>query len=407
MNTPPNQIKDSDTSKKINPVVFRLGLVSFFADVASEMLYPITPIFLTTILGASMTSLGLIEGFAEALASLLKTFSGSWSDKIQKRKPFILVGYTLGAVAKPLIGFSSSWVHVLMARSLDRFGKGLRTAPRDALIADSVPESSLGSAFGWHRAMDTLGASLGPLIAIFLLSFEFNNLRNIYLWAIIPGLLSILVLTTLKENKISNPQHKIWVSPFSMWEKTSIEFKKYLFTWGLFSIANSSDVFLLMKAKSSGFTLNEVIYFYVGYNLIYALSSPYLGKLSDSWDRKKILSLGLLIFSLAYFGFSVASKPWHFILLFSIYGLYMGATDGVGKALAVDLCDKNNKASYLGLLGTVTGVATIIASFTAGLLWDHLGAKWTFYYGAIGALLAMLCLLFIKEEDKKSMPSSF
>ena len=376
----------------LNPTVFKLGLVSFFADVASEMLYPITPLFLTTVLGASMASIGMIEGLAEAIANLLKTYSGSWSDHISKRKPFIIIGYLLGALSKPFIGISTSWFHVLGARALDRTGKGIRSAPRDALISDSVSGMHRGAAFGWHRAMDTLGAAVGPLLTLLLMSLNSQNLRQLYFWALIPGLISVLIIFFIHEKKSSQVQIKKWENPLKSWALMSPDFKKYIYAWGVFSLANSSDVFLLMKAKSSGVSTESVILLFFVYNLIYALSSPYLGKCSDQIDRRKILVAGLIIFLLVYLGFSFANQTWHYWGLFALYGLYMGATDGVGKALAIDLAPSTLKATSIGILGTATGLCTILASIFAGLIWDHYGASWTFIYGACGAFLAIVWL---------------
>lgn len=385
-------IKESE--KALNPSVVKLGFVSLFADLASEMLYPVTPIFLTTVLGASMTSLGLIEGVAEAVASLLKTYSGIWSDRIQKRKNFILLGYFLSAIAKPFIGFAHSWTYVLGARSLDRTGKGLRSAPRDALISDVVAPEQRGAAFGWHRAMDSFGATIGPLIAVYFISNNTNSLRNLYYWALLPGLVSVLIVLLVQEPhrvKVENIKSNAY-SFFKEWGLVTDDFKIYLVAWGIFSIANSSDVFLLMKAKKSGIATQTVILLYCGYNLVYTIASPYLGKLSDKIDRKKILMLGLTIFSIVYVGFAFASNIAHFVVLFLVYGLYMASTDGAGKALAVDLAPQEKKATYLGMLGSVTGLTTICASVTAGALWDLKGDSWAFVYAALGALLSILVL---------------
>lgn len=383
----------------LNPTVIKLGVVSFFADVASEMLYPVTPIFLTTVLGASMASLGLIEGIAEAIASLMKTYSGIWSDRISKRKPFIVAGYFLGAISKPFIGLSHSWQGVLFSRALDRTGKGLRSAPRDALIADSVEFSHRGAAFGWHRGMDTLGAAVGPLLAILLLSFNPNDLRSLYFWALIPGLLSVAVIFSIRE-PIHAVEKRKWENPFHTWGRFDRTFKHYIYAWGIFSLVNSSDVFLLMKAKAFGFSTQSVILLFCAYNLTYSLSSPWLGKLSDEIGRKKLLIGGLLVFGLVYLGFGLASEAWQFWGLFLIYGIYMGATDGVGKALAIDLVPSEFKATSIGILGTVTGFCTIFASAFAGLIWDHMGSSWTFFYGTIGSLFACLMLLTIRYPKK-------
>lgn len=390
----------------LNPTVIRLGLVSFFADVASEMLYPITPIFLTTVLGASMASLGLIEGVAEAIASLLKTYSGSWSDSLAKRKPFIVVGYLLGAISKPFIGLSQSWIHVLGARALDRTGKGIRSAPRDALIADSVEPAKRGAAFGWHRGMDTFGAAVGPLLAIVLLSINSEDLRSLYFWALIPGFISVLIIFSIKEPECII-QKKSWENPLKTWGRFDQSFKKYIFAWSVFSLTNSSDVFLLMKAKASGLSTQTIIFLFCAYNLTYSLSSPYLGNLSDRIDRKKIMIGGLLIFFLVYLGFSFATQAWQFWPLFLVYGFYMGATEGVGKALAVDLSPAHYKATSIGILGTVTGVCTIFASVLAGVIWDQFGSTYTFIFGAVGALISSILIFASVGRSKQNRRTGF
>ena len=363
------------------------------------MLYPITPIFLIS-LGASMSSIGLIEGVAEAIASLMKTFSGAWSDKIQKRKPFIACGYFLAAIAKPMTGLASTWPQVLIARSLDRTGKGLRGAPRDAMLSEAVVPEHRGEAFGWHRAMDTLGATLGPLIALVYLHFYQNNLKNIYYLALIPGLIAVIFVLKIKENPPLTQKNK---DPFILNFKTlPSNFKKFIFCWGIFAVVNSSDVFLLLKAKQQGLSLTEVILIYCFYNLFYALFSPYFGKLSDQFSRYKVIVFGLILFSVVYLGFSVAQEAWHFWLLFLFYGIYMAATDGVSKAMALDLIQKNSahlKASALGLLGTVTGIAALIASVSAGFLWDHYGEQGPFILGATGALLSIVFILVLVKPQ--------
>jgi MFS family permease len=383
--------------KALNPTVVKLGIVSFFADIASEMLYPITPFFLTLVLGASMASLGLIEGVAEGIASLLKAYSGSWSDRARKRRPFVVLGYSLSAISKPMIGVSAGWIGVLVARGLDRTGKGIRSAPRDALIADSVTPEQRGAAFGWHRGMDTMGAAVGPLLTLSLLTFNAGDFRALYFWALVPGALSVAMALSIREPRrerpLEVPATKTSIHPLRSWSKFEGSFKRYILTWGVFSLANSSDAFLLLKAKSAGLSTQSVVLLYCGYNLVYSLSSPWLGTLSDRYDRRKVMACGLLVFGGVYLGFGFASASWHFVALFLIYGLYMGATDGVGKALAVDLSPRELRATGVGLLGTVTSLCTIVASATAGVLWDHLGSAWTFYYGAAGAVIAALLLL--------------
>lgn len=379
--------------KTLTPNVIKLGLVSFFADLSSEMLYPITPIFLTLVLGATAFDIGLIEGFAEGVASLLKTYSGRWSDRLQSRKAFVWIGYLCAAIAKPLVGGATSWTHVLFARGFDRFGKGIRSAPRDALLSESVAPEFRGAAFGWHRAMDTLGAAIGPLLAVLYIHFHSDKeaLRSLYYIALIPGLVATLVVFSVREKKVAPVSPRQQKAPKAFYKSKA--FKQYLMGWGLFSLTNSSDVFLLLKAQKAGISLTQTIFMYAFYNLFYALLSPYLGSLSDRLGRKWLLVGGLSVFAFVYVLFGFASDPWQFWCLFAIYGSYMAATDGVGKALAVDLVPADMKATGLGYLGTVTGLATILASAVAGLLWDKLGSQWTFFYGAAGALLAIVVLL--------------
>ncbi|MGZ3723552.1 MAG: MFS transporter [Bdellovibrionales bacterium] len=390
----------NEREKVLNPTVVKLGLVSLFADISSEMLYPITPIFLTTVLGASMASLGLIEGVAESLASLLKTYAGAWSDRIGRRKPFVVWGYLLSGLAKPMIGFSSVWPEVLLARGLDRTGKALRAGPRDALLSDSVNANILGEAFGWHRAMDTLGAAIGPLLAILYLHYYSENLRGIFMWALLPASVAVALTLSVREARTAPAKMIATHKPRWIWKEISPAFRNYLVTWGIFSLSNSSDVFLILRTQQSGVSLQTTIFIYCFYNLIYALASPSLGKLSDGVGRKPLLIFGFLIFAFVYCGFAVATDLWQFWLLFGVYGFYMAATDGVGKALAVDLVDSERKAAGLGMLGTVTGVTTLFASSVAGLLWDHFGSSTTFLFGAGGALLAAASLARISNTKQ-------
>ena len=391
------QNDSEEKNKVLNPTVVKLGLVSLFADISSEMLYPITPIFLTTVLGASMTSIGLIEGVAEVIASTLKFYSGLWSDRMAKRKPFIVIGYFISAIAKPLVGSAMSWPQVLVARGFDRTGKGLRGAPRDAMLAEAVIEKIRGQAYGWHRAMDTLGAAIGPLLAVVYLNFAGEDLRPIYYLAVIPGLIAVGIVLSVKEKKMQTVSAvKIQFSSAD-WRQFSKTFKVYLASWGIFSLANSSDVFLLLRARQSGLSINSVIFMYCFYNLTYAGMSPYFGKLSDRIPRKNVLIFGLIVFCGVYAGFSLAEAEWLYWLLFGIYGLYMAATDGAGKALAVDLVNPALKASGLGALAFVSGIAGVFASVIAGALWDNFGSHWTFVYGVVGTLCSIFALSTLKR----------
>lgn len=372
----------------LTPNVIRLGLVSFFADISSEMLYPLIPIFLTAVLGAPMAIVGVIEGAAEATASLLRTVSGRLSDLSGRRRPYVLAGYTLSAFAKPLLALAMGWPLVLLARVADRFGKGLRSSPRDALLADSVDAASRGRAFGWHRGMDTAGAVLGPLLALALIAVAREQWRLIFLLAFIPGIIGAGLVLFVRERRRPAPAAppRLRLSAFPP------AFRQYLAAWGVFAIANSSDVFLILRANKMGFTPTRVILLYAFYNVVYAAASPYLGHLSDVLGRRRVLIGGLLVFALVYIGFAIIPTAGWLWPLFAVYGLYIAATDGVGKAFAVDLVPDTVRASALGLLGTLTGVATLIASSVTGLLWQLLGPWAAFGYGALGALLGCLLL---------------
>jgi MFS family permease len=372
----------------------RLGLVSFFADVSSEMLYPITPIFLATVLHAPVEAIGLIEGVAEAAASLLKSVFGRVSDRTGKRKPFVFAGYMIAALSKPLIAVAQSWPLVFVARTSDRFGKGMRTSPRDALLADYTKPEERARAFGWHRAMDSAGAVVGPLIALLLISATNNNLRLVIALAVVPGLIGALLVLTVRESKraaqVAAPENR--PAPIRL-RAMPRPFLTYLAAWTPFALVNSSDVFLILRAKQLGYSTTLTILLYTTYNVVYMVSSPVFGHLADRFGRRHVLIGGLGVFALVYLGFAAASVPAWLWVLFAIYGLYVAATDGVGKAYAVELVPESVRATAIGLVGTVTGIATLVASTAAGLLWQHVGPGAAFAFGAAGAVISALALL--------------
>jgi MFS family permease len=386
----------------LTPNVLRLGLVSFFADVSSEMLYPLMPIFLTVVLGAPVAAVGLIEGAAEAVASLLKTVSGRIADRTGRRVELVFGGYSLSALAKPLIALANSWPLVLVARLVDRTGKGFRGSPRDAIIADSVDPEVRGSAFGWHRAMDTMGAVVGPLLALWLVSVAKGDLRTVIWLAAIPGVAgSLLVLSVTdprrRRAQAAADERKAGGRPGERlrWSTIPHRFKLYLGAWLPFVLVNSSDVFLILRAKQLGFSITAVVLVYTLYNLVYAVASVPLGHLSDRVGRRRVLVGGLLVFAAVYTGFAVADASWQIVALFAAYGLYIAATDGVGKAFAVDLVPSDLRATSIGLLGTLTGVTTLVASASAGVLWDAVGPWAPFAFGAAGAMLSAVLFVLI------------
>lgn len=372
----------------LSPNVVLLGWVSFFADVSSEMLYPLIPIFLTTVLAAPVQVVGVIEGLAEAASSIAKPLAGRWSDASGKRGLYILQGYSLSALSKAVLALAHGWPLALAGRVADRLGKGLRGGPRDALLADSVASANLGKALGFHRGMDTMGAVVGPLLALLLLKLSGENLRLVLWLAVIPGLMGAALVLLVRERRRAMQSRQA----ARLTANLPSRFRWFLVVWGVFAFTNSSDVFLLLKARSLGLATIGVVLLYALYNLTYAAASPALGRLSDILGRKKLLISGLLVFGLVYAGFAVAMKPVHLIILFAVYGLYMAATEGVSKAFAIDLVPPSFKATATGLLGMVVGIGALVASSAAGVLWDHVGSWTVFALGAGGATLAAVAL---------------
>jgi MFS family permease len=364
--------------------------------------------------------LGWVEGVAEAIASLLKARAGRWSDQSGRRAPFIWAGYFFAGGAKPLIGIASAWPGVLAARALDRAGKGLRGAPRDALLAEAAHAGALGAALGWHRAMDTLGAAAGPLLALAFLRFRGSGpqqLREIYFWALAPGLAAAAIALTVRDRaraagaaaaSSAGPGGEEPVAPAASAatggapsiglsaasaEPWSPGFRRALWGWGIFAAANSSDAFLLLRAEASGLGLSKTIILYCMFNLVYAFSSPWLGGLSDRAGRKGVLLGGLVAFAATYAGMAVAEKTWHFAALFAGYGLFMAATDGVGKAFALDLAGPARKATAVGAWNAIAGGGALIASVVAGALWARVGPWAAFAYGSAGAIAGAAVLV--------------
>jgi MFS family permease len=378
--------------KGLNKNIIILSIVSFFTDVSSEMLYPIIPIFLTAVLGAPMSVLGLIEGLAESSASILKAFSGWYSDNFRKRKPFVVGGYFLSSIGKLCFFLAFAWPMVLFARLIDRIGKGVRTSPRDAMIADSCLPEYRGKAFGFHRAADTLGAILGPLAALWLIYAMKENLRIVFLIAFIPAIIAVALAAFFLVEIPLSIRHNSVKLKFSF-KKFSPLFKRFLVISMIFSIGNSSDAFLIMRAKSLGLSTAMVILAYVVYNISYSGLSLPAGILSDRIPRKFVIASGYAIFAIVYSGFGIFTKPLAVWPLFFIYGFYMAMTDGVSKAFITDTVDKELRATAIGIYYCITGLCAFLASLVAGLLWTYAGASSPFIYGAVMAALS--CIAFI------------
>jgi len=367
-----------------------LGLVSFFTDISSEMIYPLVPLFLTGPLGAPATVVGLIEGLAESAASILKVPSGWLSDRLGRRRPLVFLGYSLSALGKPLLALSFVWPLALIARFVDRSGKGVRTPPRDALIADLAEEGLRGRAFGLHRAMDTAGAIVGPLFAFALLGPLGGSLRLIFLIAFLPAAAGALLVRAVEEGRpLLRPAGR---RPSQRLSSFGWEFKAFLMVSLIFALGNSSDAFLLLRAQRLGLGTGQVVLAYVLYNGFYALLSLPAGALSDRLGRRRVISLGFLLFALVYFGFAAGAGPliW---ALFGVYGAYMALTEGVGRALASDLSPPEGRGMALGLYHTGIGAMALVASLLAGLLWDALGSGAPFLLGGATASLAAFLLM--------------
>lgn len=380
--------------KGITRNVVILGFVSLLNDGASEMIYPLLPVFLTAVLGAGPAAIGIIEGIAEATASFLKLYSGYLSDRVRRRKGWIVAGYSISNIIRPLIAFSTSWTHVLVLRFSDRVGKGLRTSPRDAVIADSTPAEFRGKAYGFHRAMDHGGAIVGPLAATALLLIYHDNLKTIFLLSFIPGLLAVsLLLFGLREKPVEPPVASSAAFNFrAAWAEMSTGFRKYLWIVLVFTLGNSTDAFLLLRAQQLGVPITLLPTIWVVLHIVKMGFSVPGGILSDRIGRKKVIVTGWLIYALVYAGFGAATQHWHAWALFAVYGIYFGLTEGVEKALVADFAPAHLRGSAFGLYHLIVGVGAFPASLLFGLVWQKFGAATAFGMGAGLAMLASVML---------------
>jgi len=385
----------------ISKNVFVLGLVSFFNDVASEMIYPIVPIFLTSVLGAPIAIVGLIEGIAESTASILKVISGWLSDKWRKRKPFIIIGYSFSAISKILLGLAYSWPFVLLARFIDRFGKGTRTSSRDALITESSEDKVRGRAFGFHRTLDTLGAVVGPLLALLAIHFLDNDFRLIFFLAFIPAFIGILLLLFFVQEK-KKEANSLNVFHFN-WRELNPSFKIFLFISLIFALGNSSDAFLILRAKNLGLSLSLAVLAYVLFNFTYAIFSTPAGFIADKFGPRKVLLAGFLLFSIVYLLFGLVHSSLLLWLLFPIYGIFMALTEGVGKAYISNLVPQEKIGTAFGVYQTTIGLGTFFASLIAGLLWTYLNVSTPFIFGSMMALISAVLFIVLGKKIKLGM----
>lgn len=386
-------IHKSELRQSIPASVYLLGVISFLNDIATEMLYPILPIFLVQVLNAPVFVLGIIDGVAEGIAALFKVYFGYLSDKTHRRKPFIVAGYSIAAVAKLIIAISFSWLIVFIGRVLDRFGKGVRTAARDALLLDVTTSHNKGLIFGVHRTFDSAGAVVGPLLALGLLNFFDNNIRLVLVVAVVPAFVVLFFFVFIRESQsTATPPTKKLTLGLSL-NKMSRPFKLFLVIFAIFSLGNSSDSFLILRSQQLGLSISLVVLVYVIYNLVYTLLSTPAGILADKLGAKRVFLAGLVIFAAVYAGFGLNSEPAVVWVLFPVYGAYIALTDGVSKALIGSYITRDEGGTAYGTFQTGASLFTFLSSIIAGLLWSVIGPAAPFYFGATCALLALV--LFI------------
>jgi MFS family permease len=381
--------------KGITGNVLILGLVSLFTDISSEMIYPLLPMFLTAVLGAGPAFLGIVEGTAESTAALLKLASGVISDRVSKRKGLVLAGYSLSALARPCIAAAASPLTVLFIRFADRVGKGIRTSPRDALIADTTDPAVRGKAFGFHRSMDHAGAIVGPLAATFLLTFITSDLRTVFWLSAIPGAVAVVLIAwkVREGERQRQPQGAVALrTPRGV-------LRSYLLVLFLFTLGNSSDAFLLLRAGQLGVSPHRIPLLWMSFHIVKMVAAMPFGALSDRIGRRRVIVAGWAIYALSYLGFALASTELHVWLLFGVYGLFYGLTEGVEKALLADIAPPAERGSAFGWYNCAIGIGALPASLLFGLVWQQWGPESAFGFGSgVACLAALLLLLALRPQ---------
>ena len=395
--------------RRLNPAypqpgrtVWLLALISMFTDLASEMLYPVLPVYLSGI-GYSVVFIGVLEGIAEAMAGLSKSYFGARSDASGSRKPFVVTGYGLSAVSKPLMIVSALPFWIFATRLADRLGKGIRTGARDALLSDCATPSTKGRVFGFHRSMDTAGAFAGPLLALCLLHFFPGNYALVFYVALLPGLIALGISAWLKEpdkeeKERMPPKSPGFFSSLSYLKKDNPAYRKLVAVLIFFALFNSADLFLLLRIRESGVSDTGVIGCYVFYNAVYALAAYPFGKLADRIGMPLLLIGGLLCFALAYGGFALSASIWIFPASLFLYGLYAAATEGVSKALISNLVPPSETGRAIGTFSALQSLALLFASSMAGLCWYYAGPRFTFLLPALAALISVLLILGMRKK---------
>ena len=401
-------VKFRDRYKKLPRNVLALSVVSFLNDTSSEIIYPLLPAFLALTLGATPFIIGLIEGFAESLAAFLKLFSGYLSDKFERRKLPVFLGYSLASITRPLLSFVTTWQHVLFVRVSDRIGKGIRGAPRDALLAESVPPERRGFAFGFNRAADHLGAVLGPICGFILLSFFASNAENptaqeyqkVFLFASVPVALGLFVIVFfVKENRREKSSHEENITPIKLSLKEfDGNFKRFLIVIALFTLSNSTDAFLLLRAEQAGIAPALLPLLWMVLHLSKVFFSLAGGHWSDKIGRKRLIFAGWIVYALVYAGFAFVNSEWQAWVLFIIYGVYFGLTEGVEKALVADLVEPEKRGTAYGFYNLAFSITVFPASLLFGLFWENFGAPTAFLVSAFISIAAALLLLTVRPK---------
>ena len=379
-------------------------MVSLFTDTASEMLYPIMPIYLKTI-GFSIVLIGILEGVAEATAGISKGYFGKLSDTSGRRVPFVQMGYAFSAISKPMMSIFVFPLWIFFARTMDRFGKGIRTGARDAMLSDEATTETKGKVFGFHRSMDTLGAVLGPTLALAYLYYHPQDYKTLFYIAFIPGLFAVIATLYLKDKNSSQSSSKVSTPFFSFlkyWKVSPASYRKVVIGLLVFTLFNSSDVFLLLQAKQSGLDDTMVIGVYIFYNLIYALFAFPIGIIADKVGLKTIFIVGLAFFSTVYFGMSVNTNLYLFFVLFFLYGIYASATEGISKAWISNITDKKDTATAIGTYSGLQSICTMLASSLTGLIWFKFGAATAFITTASVTLLVIVYFMTVPKPATKN-----
>jgi MFS family permease len=396
----------------LHPNIFFLGVVSSLTDISSEMIFTIISLFLDNVVGATTLVIGLIGGLADSADAILRVFSGWLSDRMGKRKPLALLGYGLSTLAKPFMYFATAWLPVLGIRLTDRLGKGIRTSPRDALIADSTADEKRGRSFGFHRAMDTSGAVIGLALAaviVYLIQGKALELsRYTYqqlVWVgVIPAVLAVLVLLFFvrerREDSTSSEEKKPLLLTFKGFDT---RFKLFLGIVALFTLGNSSDIFLILRAQNIGFSVFHILLTLVLFNVVYAVTALPAGILSDKFGRKALIAIGWSVYAIIYLGFALVSTGWQLWLLFALYGIYHGASDGVARAMVADMVTEERLGTAYGLYHGVVSIALLPASLIAGWLWQAFTPAAPFFFGAALAAAATLALLILIPRAPKTL----